>query len=183
MARVPDEEIQRRLAEARERTRISDEEALERWPDLEPKERDRRRVAAENMAAKHMVVVDDETGQRLVGGPQPRSGVKPKRDIAEAIADLADGERQRDVIEALFSGLHDESKAVRGKAAERIVGIAREHREAERRDHTDLANLTKDELAELIARGILALGMDSDLARRLAPAQPYDVDATSVDLP
>lgn len=183
MARLPDDEIQRRLDDALARCRMSAEEALEKWPEDTPEVRDGKRKRSEIARAKHMVIVDDDSGQRMLGGPQPRSGPKSKKDIAEAISELADGERQREIIDALFSGLSTEqSPAVRGKAAERIVNIANEQREIERRDRDELRKLGAEDLIERIVAGIKAHGLDIDLLKRLEPAKPFDADATAVEL-
>jgi hypothetical protein len=182
MARLPDDEIQRRYEENLAHVEITDQEALVRWPDLDPETRDRRRQQATTMRAKQMTIVDDETGQRLVGGKQPRKTVG---NVLEAISTAAD-ERQKEVVDGLFSGLHpDESAAVRGKAAERIVRIKSEFIEQERRDREELRQLGKDELIDILAKGILEQGIGGDLMKQIASGQKtspvgqtYDADGT-----
>lgn len=181
MARLPDEEIQRRLAEAREKVRISDEAMDERWSDLEPEKREIRRRLAETAAAKHLVVVDDDTGQRLLGGPQPSSGHRTKKDAIQTIVDLVDGERQREFVEAMFAPLDaNEPAAVRGKGAERIAKLKIEFEEKERRDRDELRSLGKDELIDRIVKGLMANGMDEDLLKKLTPAKDFDAEVTDV---
>jgi hypothetical protein len=182
MARLPDDEIQRRYEEALSKVDIDQDEAERRWPNCDPDDRERRRKLAMIAAAKHATIVDDETGQKLLGGHQPR---KNKTDVMQTIADLADGERQKEVIDALFAPLSDESKAVRGKGAERIIKIKAEHVERERRDREELRQLDRGELIDRLAKGILSGGMGAELAKALSSGvsakvspngTPYDVD-------
>lgn len=183
MARLPEEEIQRRFLEALKVCRISDAQALDRWGDLDEQKREERRRRSEEIRARHMVIVDDETGQRLVGGPQPKKDANDvKQEIAQTITDLADGPRQKEVVDALFSGLEDESNAVRGKAAERIIKISQEQREKERRDRGELRSLGKDELIARLVQGILAGGLDKDMLTRMREAPPFDAETTGTDV-
>lgn len=192
MARLSDEAIQQRFQENLARTHISDEEALERWPELPASERDRRRHLAELQRARHATVVDDETGQRMLGGYQPASQNTLRKSAMETIAELADGDRQKEVVDALFAPLaKTESAAVRGKGAREIVKIAAEHREVERRDREELAKLGKEELIAKLVTGILGGEMAGDLMSALqkaktglpsAPVTPstaYDADGTA----
>jgi hypothetical protein len=179
MARLPDDEIQRRYEEALARVDIDDDEAERRWPNIEPEDRERRRHLARVAAAKYATIVDDETGQRLLGGGQPR---KNKTDIMQAIADLADGDRQKEVIDALFAPLSDDSKAVRGKGAERIIKIKSELVERERRDREELRQLDKGELVERLAKGILSGGMAGDLMKALASGAKVSPNGTVYDV-
>jgi hypothetical protein len=191
MARLPDDEIKRRFEANLEQCRISDEEALERWPEATPRQRENKRKLAEAAAARHATVVDDETGQRLLGGPQPNNRPRSKKSVMEAITDLADGERQQEVIDAIFAPLSDSNSAVRGKGAERIVKIAADQREMERRDREELRQLGKEELLERLAEGILSSGMAEALVEAvqnrakqaaLSPAREADaIDGTAVE--
>lgn len=183
MARLPDEEIQLRLKAALKEQQISDEEALRLWPDMDGRAREIKRTRTEMARARHQVVVDDETGERMFGGPQKGSGARSKRKLVEAIADLANNDRQKDVIDALFAPLASDNLAVRGKGAERIVKIMADHEEQQRRDRDELRSLSKDELKTMLIEGILSSGMAPDLISGLVnqlPTSPvYDVDGTA----
>jgi hypothetical protein len=188
MARLSDDEIQRRFQAELENSKLSDEEALVRWPDLTPEKREINKKKSEAISARHRTIIDDETGQRLVGGPQPNSGKKTKQSVAEKITELADGERQTEIINALFAPLaRSEPAAVRGKGAERILKISAEQREANRRDREELRQLGREELIKRLAVGIMSSDMAGDLlvgiAQRHAELQSasYDVDGTIAD--
>lgn len=172
MARLPEEEIQRRFQENLELCRISDEDALMRWPDLDEAERARRRNLAEGAAARCATIVDDETGQRLLGGRQPAHNQKVKKSIVEVVVDLADGDRQREVLEALFAPLHDSSSAVRGKGAERIINIKLAHEEEQRKDREELRKLGRDELIARLAKGMLESGMMGEVLAKIGRELP-----------
>lgn len=190
MARLPDDEIQRRYEEALEKVEISDEEALGRWPNMTTREREQRRQSAIRWAAKHATIIDDATGQRLLGGAQPK---RSKQGVMEVIAELADGDRQREVIDALFAPLDkNNDDAVRGKGAERIVRLRIEHDEIQRRDREELRQLDKDALLDRLVEGILGSGsMSGDLMKKLsagaaaakvsANGTAYDVDVSAED--
>lgn len=182
MARLPDDEVQRRfqVQKAIFQDSITPQQALERWPEQTPTERERRRKASELQQARYNTVVDDDTGQRMLGGPQKSTTVRGTKAIMEAVAELADGERQKEVIDALFAPLSDESKAVRGKGAERIVKIAAEQSEVERRDREELRQLGKDDLVARLVKGIMGSGSASDLMAGLIKAsQQRTIEATT----
>lgn len=172
--RLPDEEIQRRFEENKGRCKISDEEALERWPDVAPQERARRKNLAEIAAARYATIVDDDTGQRMMGGAQPNSGKGGrKKSVVEKVAELADGERQKEVIDALFAPLaSSEPAAVRGKGAERIIKMRIEHEEMERRDREELRQLGKEELADRLIEAITKGGMAGEILARAGRQLP-----------
>ena len=183
--RLPDEEIQRRFEENKGRCKISDEEALERWPDVAPQERARRKNLAEIAAARYATIVDDDTGQRMMGGAQPNSGKGGrKKSVVEKVAELADGERQKEVIDALFAPLaSSEPAAVRGKGAERIIKMRIEHEEMERRDREELRQLGKEELADRLIEAITKGGMAQAIFSRVAQGLPAaDVELSDADV-
>lgn len=187
MARLPDDEIQRRYEIALGQVEISDEEAASKWPNCSPEERERWRRMSMISRAKHSVVVDDETGQRWLGGSQPR---KNKVDVMATIVELADGERQKEIVDALFAPLDkSEPAAVRGKGAERIIRMKVEQAELERRDREELRQLGKDELIDRLAKGIMGSSMGAELVKALTAAKiapngtAYDVDVTATDGP
>lgn len=183
MALLPDDEIQRRFEANLEAIEIDQDEAMRRWPNEEPRERERRRQLALRAAARYATVVDDETGQRLLGGKQPR---KNKVDVISTIVELADGERQKEIVDAIFAPLAStESAAVRGKGAERIIRMKVEQAELQRRDREELRQLDKDDLIDRLAKGIMGSSMGVDLVKRLVASKvapngtPYDVDAVA----
>src|SRR4051794_26452766 len=179
MARLPEEEIQRRLAENVERYKMSDEEALERWPDCDEKARAHKKRGSEHQKARYNTIVDDETGQRMMGGPQPKP-VVTNQNIMEAVTDLADGDRQTEVIDALFAPLsRTEAAAIRGKGAERIIKIAAEQREVERRDRQELHQLGKDQLIDRLAEGILSSGLAAGLFDEMIKRQALPENVTA----
>lgn len=189
MARLPDDEIQRRFEENLAKIDITPEEAEALWPNIDPDDRERRRRAKIGAMARHATVVDDETGQRMLGGAQPKAGRKGKADVMQTISELADGERQKEVVDALFASLDSKNDpAVRGKGAERIVRLKIEHAEMERRDREELRQLDKDQLIDRLAKGILAGGMGDALIKALGQSKtapngtPYDVDARGVEI-
>lgn len=179
MARLPDEEIRRRYEQHLGLCRISDEDALVRWPDVSPDERDSRKLKAEKAAARYATVVDDETGQRWMGGPQPNSNRRNKvKSVVEQVVELADGDRQREVIDALFAPLTDDSNAVRGKGAERIINIKLAHDEEQRKDREELRKLGKDELLDRLVDGLLeSPDMVKGLLLRLNQSKRSDSDS------
>lgn len=187
MARLPEDEIKRRLAENVERFRMTEEEALERWPDDTPEKRAHRKTMAEHQAARYNTIVDDETGQRMMGGFQPRTQISPQT-IMEEVAALANSERKKEVVDALFSPLSPkENAAVRGKGAERIVRIAQEQVEIERRDREELRKLGKDELVERLAEGLMKSDIAAGLFQKMlekqkVPESPsYDATSTAIE--
>jgi hypothetical protein len=184
MARLPDDEIQRRLAEALEQCRMTDEEAAERWPECTPEERDAKRAKSEMARAKHMVVVDDETGQKFFGGPQSKSGQPKKRDLLAQVADLANDARQKEVVDALFAPLSpDEPAAVRGRGAERIININIAYEDEQRKNREELRRLNKDELIERLVGAVLESGLGSGLAealtKQLGVSTSFDAHGTA----
>jgi hypothetical protein len=184
VARLPEEEIKRRYQENLElyRDSISDEEALELWPDLSPGERTRRRKLKETQKARYETVVDDETGQRMMGGPQHQGQGGIKKAVMEAVADLANGDRQKEVIDGLFSGLdRKEAPAVRGKAAERIIKITHEQIEVERRDRQELLKLGEEELVDKLVGLLLGSGTDDKLIAALIKANQKALPVLTVD--
>lgn len=183
--RLPDEEIQRRFEENKARCKISDEEALERWPDVAPQERARRKNLAEIAAARYATIVDDDTGQRMMGGAQPNSGKGGrKKKVLEAVVDQANGERQKEVLDAIFAPLAaSEPAAVRGKGAERILRLGIELEEMERRDREELRQLGQEELADKLIDIITKGGMAQAIFSRVAQGLPAaDVELSDADV-
>ncbi len=184
MARLPEEEIKRRFAENLElyRGSITDQEALELWPDLSEGERTRRRKLKETQKARYETVVDDEVGTRMLGGPQkPQDTVK--KAVMEAVADLANGDRQKEVIDGLFSGLDkDAGPSVRGKAAERIIKITHEQIEVERRDREELRQLGEEELVDRLVGLLLGSGTGDKLIAALLKADQKAIPAVATDI-
>jgi hypothetical protein len=168
------------------------EQARERWPDLDETEQKRRMTLSLRAKAKHDEIVDPETGRRAFGGPQPGSGRKPKKRVAEKIAELAQGERQKEVIDALFSGLHqDNSPAIRAATAAKIIGVEHQERELQLKED-EFQGMPKDELKRLVAAGFMRMierGEMPDL-RTLIPSstqgkdgrQPYDIEGSASDV-
>lgn len=183
MSRLPDDEIQRRLDEALERVRMTPEEALERWPELDQSARDVKQAQSEMARAKHAVVVDDETGQRLLGGPQPNSGPRDRRSLLEQVAHLANDERQQEVVDALFAPLSDkEAAAVRGKGAERISRMVVAHEDEQRKNRDELRKLSKDELVSELVKQLLNSGLGGSIGEALArqlPDKSFDAHGTA----
>jgi uncharacterized protein (UPF0297 family) len=161
---------------------MTDDEARERWPECTPEERDAKRAKSEMARAKHMVVVDDDTGQRLLGGPQPSAQVK-KRDLLAEVASLANDERQKEVIDALFAPLSDPSNAVRGKGAERIMKAVVAFEDEQRKNREELRRLDKDELIERLVGAVLESGLGSGLAealtKQLGVSTSFDAHGTA----
>src|SRR4051812_44873671 len=113
---------------------MTEQEALERWPDellLEKgckdpaKERARRKLLSEQAKARHQEVVDPSTGQRAFGGPQPGSGRPRKPTISEQVVELAEGKENKRLLRSLFSGLDPQknSPAQRVRTAKEIIKI------------------------------------------------------------
>lgn len=157
-------------------------EAAERWPDESEGEQRRRMMLSIRAKAKHEIIADPATGRRVFGGPQPNSGRKSKKRAAETIADLAQGDRQKEVIDALFSGLApSEDAAVRVRTAAKIVEIERDERELQLRED-EFTGMPKDELQRLLANGLARMierGEITDPREALREArQGYDVDGT-----
>jgi len=174
MARLPDDEIQRRYeaAFAEIEPTVTPEMVLEKWGHLPAEQREVRRRQAVKAMARHATIVDDETGQRLLGGKQPSNEDRLKRSVVETIASLADGERQQEIIDAMFAPLaRTEPAAVRGKQAREIVKLTIEHREMERRDRDELRKLGRDEMIARLARGLMGSDMAGDLLQRMVQAK------------
>lgn len=165
---------------------MTDEEALERWPDLPQVERERRRKLSEAASARHAQVVDEDTGRRLFGGPQPGSGRPRKQRVAERVADLAQGPRQKEVIDALFAGLsRGNSSDTRRRTAEAIVRIEHQERELQMRED-EFSDKPKDELMEYLITLFAKLGARGelpDISSMLPARQEFDVEATAVEQP
>lgn len=187
MARLSDQEIKRRYEEqlAIFRGSISDDEAAELWPECSITERNRRRKLKETQQARYHTIVDDDEGTRMMGGKQV-SAANSGKQIMEAIAHAANGPRQKEVMDSLFAPLSDSSPAVRGKGAERIVKIAAEQLEVERKDRDELRKLGKDELIDRLAKAILESGtaatLFEELAKGNAPKAAITVKAQDVDV-
>lgn len=168
------------------------EEARERWPECSEAEQGRRMMLSIRARAKHEEIVDPATGRRAFGGPQPGSGRKPKKRVAEKIAELAQGERQKEVIDALFSGLDKKnSPAVRAATASKIISVEHQERELQLKED-EFQGMPKDELKRLVAAGFMRMierGEMPDL-RTLIPAnsgeaparQPYDLEGSASDV-
>jgi hypothetical protein len=168
---------------------MTEEEALERWPELEPEERERRRKLSEAASARHAQIIDPESGRRLFGGPQPGSGRPRKQRVAERVAELAQGPRQKEVIDALFAGLgKGNSSDTRRRTAEAIVRIEHQERELQMRED-EFSEKPKDELLEyligLFAK-LAARGELPDISALLPPGDarlPFDAEADGVTEP
>jgi hypothetical protein len=185
VARLPEEEIKRRFQENLETYlgSITDQEALELWPDLSETERARRRKLKETQKARYETVVDDEVGTRMMGGPQQQGQGGVKKAIMEAVADLANGERQKEVVDALFSGLDKkEAPAVRGKAAERIIKVTHEQLEVERKDREELRKLGEEELVDRLVTLLVGSGTGTKLIESLLKADQKTISAVATDI-
>lgn len=162
------------------------DEAVEKWPELAEKPRELQRRAKLSVTAqqRHRQVADPDTGRRVFGGPQPGSGRPRKQRVAERIAELASGERQKDVVDALFSGLsRRNSAAVRRDTAVKIVEIERRERELQI-DEEVHETRPRDELEEKLAKTLAKLGERGELPDNIralveGARRPYDVDATA----
>jgi hypothetical protein len=139
-------------------------EAAERWPE-HPEAEQRRRMNLSLIAkARHAQVADPTTGRRVFGGVQPGSGRKSKKRAAEAIAELAQGTRQKEVIDALFSGLDKgNSAAVRVATANKIVAIEREERELQLKED-EFDGQPKEELKGIVLKGLMRMVKQGDLS-------------------
>lgn len=130
-------------------TLMTEEEAIEKWPDLEQGERERRRKLSIAAKERHNEIVDPETGRRKFGGPQPGSGRPRKKRAAEAIAERAQQEHDK-VARAIFSGLDPRnSPSVRVNTATKIIDIERKERELQLRE-SELDGKTDEEITELL---------------------------------
>lgn len=168
---------------------MTDEEALERWPDLPQEERERRRKLSEAATAKHEQIADPETGRRVFGGPQPGSGRPRKQRVAERVAELAQGDRQKEVVDALFSGLNRKNSSdVRRRTAEAIVRIEHKERELQMKED-EFSEKPKDELIEYLVGTLAKLSRRGELpdpTKLLPPGsarQPFDVEVTAATEP
>lgn len=160
-------------------------EAKERWPDADEAAQVRYKKLSIGATEAHKEVVDRVTGRRKFGGPQ--GGGRPRKNrIGASVADLASNEREKDVTDALFSGLDKSEPAnVRAKTAKAIVDIS--HREAEleleedRFDDTprrELMQFLGPVLAKLSAKGELPMPPGFTLG----PGEAIDARET-VDVP
>lgn len=170
MARLPDDEIQRRYEEALEQCQITDEEAAVRWPDwhdLTEKQQEAKRGRAEKAAARHMVVVDEDTGQRMLGGPQPGAGPKPKSRLGQYLAEEAQ-KRATDVRDALFSGLDkSEAAAVRVNTAVKIATLERDEADLQLREdelRRELEDKPRDEIQRMLSEGLAKALISGELS-------------------
>lgn len=161
------------------------DEAKERWPELDAAEQAKRMKLSVIAKARHAQIADPLTGRRVFGGPQPGSGRKSKKRAAEAIAELAQGTRQKEVIDGLFSGLDkNNSAAVRVSTAVKIVAIERDERELQLKED-EFDGQPKEELKAIVLKGMLRMLQRGDLSMAdIAKAAMEDddvIDVTAVE--
>jgi hypothetical protein len=159
---------------------MTEQEALERWPDLEPEDRERRRKLSNKAKERHAQVADPQTGRRVFGGPQPGSGRPRKKRVAEAVAEKATEEQER-VVNALFSGLKKSNDPkVRVATAEKIIKI--EHKERELQLHEDsFQGKSEEDFREWLEDRLVGLSLAGDLptpGESSAPRQQYDAEGS-----
>lgn len=149
--------------------------AQSKWPDL-PREKQITRAKQRAAWLKRYNTID-ETGRRMVGGPQPGSGRKRTRDLGAVITEMAEGSRQRDITNALFSGLHGPDKKLRVTTAEKIAKIVDKHkqREFEERKYEDepLAELRK-----MVAKRLAQMSSNGDLP----DPRENSIDSTATEI-
>jgi hypothetical protein len=166
------------------------DEAAKRWPELSEAEQHRRMTLSVLAHQRHQQIADPATGRRVFGGPQPGSGRRSKKRAAEAIAELAQGNRQKEVIDALFSGLDQgNSASVRAATAKKIIDIEREERELQLKED-EFDGQSKDELKGMLAKGLVRMISNGELsvqdlmqaASESDKAESEIVDADVVDV-
>lgn len=159
---------------------MTEEEARERWPDEPPRERRRRAALSVKAKERHAEVVDPDSGRRAFGGPQPGSGRPKRKRVAAAIAELAQTTRHKEVVDAMFSGLTDPSKAVRVRTATQITNIEHKERELEMAEERHEEKTPLQLLQELLPR-LAESTAAGELPDPRGPRQPYDVEGTAVE--
>lgn len=138
------------------------EEAKERWPDATPKNQIHYMRMKIWGQWRHSIIIDEKTGRRAFGGPQPRYRDKEKRRIDEQIVEAAD-DRSGEIIDAVFSALDSRnSDEVRHKAGVNIAKLAIETKRVqikedalERASAADLKIEAAKAIVEMLKRGEL----------------------------
>jgi hypothetical protein len=123
----------------------------------------------------HEIVVDEKTGRRKFGGPQPGAGRPRKRSAAdEMMKRLEKDDIRNGVVDALFGGTQVKNKTAAHRAAERILQL--EHRETE----LQLKEDAFDDLSKREAIALLAPIFAEFQRRGILP--DFDINGSAVEV-
>src|SRR3989304_2804822 len=148
------------------------EEACARFMAISESERERRRDLVRKM---HDEVIDQETGRRKFGGPQPGSG-RPRVTTATELA-AEEAAKHKDAIVQVFKDAIDPNNHISARLKGATEWIALEHKQMERdeRDEDRLRRAKREELIDVIAfrlaRAVSVGAIDLDgMLRKAHPA-------------